>query len=112
NGGTRAGPPVQIGPARDERVCRRSRSVQHATNASISAAVVVQPRLTRIAHSASSGGTPMASSTADLRTRPEEQAEPALTAIPARSKAMICVSLAAPGMDRQLVLGRRGASAP
>ena len=74
--------------------------------------MVPQPRLTRIADAASSAGTPMAVSTWEGFTLPLEQADPALTAIPARSKAMIWVSLVAPGIDTQEVLATLGAARP
>ena len=54
----------------------------------------------------------MAVSTWDGFTLPLEQADPALTAIPARSKAMIWVSLVAPGIDTQEVLATLGAARP
>ncbi len=46
---------------------------------------------------ASSGATPMAASTWDFATLPEEQAEPDETAMPSRSKAMSSVSALMPG---------------
>ena len=66
----------------------------------------------RIAVSASAGSTPIAVRTADRVTLPDEQAEPALTATPARSSAITWVSAFTPGMERQVVLGSRGAAAP
>ena len=45
----------------------------------------------------------MAVRTADRVTLPDEQAEPALTATPARSSAMTCVSAVTPGMEMQVV---------
>ena len=62
----------------------------------MSPAVVLQPRLTRMVDSASAGSTPMAASTWLVATLPEEQAAPAETATPARSRAMTCVAAAMP----------------
>src|SRR5690606_2539241 len=56
---------------------------QTSTKWSTSAAVLAQPKLIRIALAASAGGTPMAASTWDGPTLPEEQAEPVLIAMPA-----------------------------
>ena len=47
---------------------------------------MVGPRLTRTAPRASSGGTPMAASTWEGWTLPDEQAAPEDTAMPSRSK--------------------------
>ena len=55
---------------------------------------------------------PMAASTGEALTLPDEQAEPALTRTPARSRAMTWVSEAKPGVATQRVLGRRGAASP
>ncbi len=56
---------------------------------------------------------PMASSTRlAFFTLPDEQAEPALTAKPARSICITCVSPAQPGTAKHEVLGRRGAPLP
>ncbi len=49
--------------------------------------IVDQPRLSRTAPCASSGPTPMAASTWDGWTLPEEQAEPEETAIPSEIEA-------------------------
>ena len=78
----------------------------------MSPGVVPHPRLTRIAEPASPAGTPMAVSTWDGLTLPLEQADPALTAMPARSSAMIWVSLVAPGIDMQVVLATLGEAWP
>ena len=67
----------------------------------MSASVVDQPRLSRTAPWASSGPNPMASSTCDGWTLPEEQAEPDDTAIPARSKPITAVSALQPGNGEQ-----------
>ncbi len=50
----------------------------------------------------------MAASTWEASTLPDEQAEPALTAMPARSSAITSVSALAPGTAMQAVFGRRG----
>ena len=50
----------------------------------------------------------MARSTCEDWTRPEEQAAPALTAMPARSSAITWVSAPNPATAKQLVLGSRG----
>ena len=78
----------------------------------MSSETVFQPQLILIAVSDSAGSTPMADRTADRVTLPDEQAEPALTATPAKSSAITCVSAFTPGMEIQVVLGRRGAEAP
>src|SRR3546814_2302813 len=54
----------------------------------------------------------MAASTWEGCTLPDEQAEPELTATPARSSAMIWVSAGRPANATQEVLGSRGAAAP
>ena len=51
-----------------------------------------------MAQPVSAAGAPKARNTCDGSTLPDEQAEPALTATPARSKPMTCVSLCTPGM--------------
>jgi hypothetical protein len=43
---------------------------------------------------------------------PLEQADPALTAMPAKSRVMIWVSLVAPGIDMQVVLATLGEAWP
>src|ERR1700732_4713953 len=78
-------------------------------NRSTSASVDDQPRLKRMAPPASSGRTPIAASTCDGATLPDEQAEPELTAIPTRSSAIISVAASTPGTAKQTVLGSRGA---
>lgn len=70
-----------------------------------------QPRLIRIADRASSGPNPIASSTCDGWTLPDEHAEPDDTAIPARSKPITAVSARNPGTANSVVLGNRGAPA-
>src|ERR1700732_2150735 len=76
---------------------------------STSASEVDQPRLSRTAPWAISGPNPMASSTCEGCTLPEEQAEPEDTAIPARSKPITAVSALRPGTVNSVVLGSRGA---
>ena len=73
----------------------------------MSASVVDQPRLSRTAPCASSGPKPMASTTCDGWTLPEEQAEPDDTAIPARSKPITAVSARSPGTANKTVFGNR-----
>src|SRR3712207_8026562 len=53
--------------------------------------------------------SPMASSTCDRLTFPDEQAEPEDRATPARSKAINAVSALRPGMAKAKVLGNRSA---
>ena len=71
-----------------------------------------QPQLMRIAVSASEASIPIAVRTAERLTLPDEQAEPALTATPARSRAITWVSAFTPGMEMQVVLGSRAAKTP
>ena len=73
----------------------------------MSASVVVQPVDTRIAPRLSSAGMPIAAKTCDRSTFPEEQAEPELTAMPSRSRAIRESSALLPGMAKQVVFGRR-----
>ena len=74
---------------------------------STSDSVVVGPRLTRIAPRASAGATPMAASTCEGATLPDEQAAPEDTATPSRSKAITAVSAFMPGTANSVVLGSR-----
>src|SRR2546429_4040826 len=69
--------------------------IQASIKRSISDSVVLGPRLTRTAARASCAGTPMAESTCEGWTLPEEQAAPEETAIPSRSNA-ITADLALP----------------
>ncbi len=78
----------------------------------MSASVVAGPVLRRIAPRASSPGTPMAASTCEGATLPDEQAEPDDTATPSRSKPITSVSALPPGIATSVVLGSRSASAP
>ncbi len=55
---------------------------------------------------------PIAASTCDLRTLPDEQAEPDETATPARSSEISAVSAFTPSTAKQVVLGKRGTAAP
>ncbi len=90
------------------RLRRRASVVSHASRkASMSRAVVVGPVLTRRVQRARSSGTPMAASTWLAATLPDEQAEPELTAMPARSSDISEVSAAIPGVAKSVVLGRR-----
>ena len=73
---------------------------------------VVGPRLTRTAPRASDAETPIAASTWEGVTLPEEQAAPEETAIPSRSKAMTAVSAFMPGTANSVVLGSRSAPDP
>src|SRR6476659_10036658 len=85
---------------------------QAVNSALRSASVVVQPRLMRTAPRKSEGSTPIAASTCDACTLPEEHAEPEETAIPLISNAIIAVSALRPGTATNVVLGRRGADPP
>src|SRR5262249_36508611 len=82
---------------------RAHKAVHASTKRSKSSAVLRQPALTRMALPAS-GAAPIAARTCDALTLPDEQAEPALTATPARSSAITCVSAPTPGMATQIVL--------
>src|SRR3984893_7490268 len=78
---------------------------------STSDSVVVQPKLTRTAARAKGAATPIAASTWEVWTLPEEQAAPEETAVPSRSKAMTAVSAFRPGTANKVVLGSRSTSA-
>src|SRR6266566_227226 len=86
--------------------------IQASLKRSISDSVVLGPRLTRTAARASCAGTPMAESTCEGWTLPEEQAAPEETAIPSRSNAITAVSAFIPGTANRVVLGSRSAAAP
>src|SRR5690606_20903224 len=91
----------------------RARMVSSAErNAVASSSVEFQPKLTRRAHSASSGATPMANRTWLTLTLPDEQAEPDETDTPCRSSAIMAVALLRPGMAKLTTLPTRSASAP
>ena len=87
-------PPVPMPPsdcrARD---CAPPARTTPPRKRSISSAVLRQPRLMRMALPAVAASAPMARRTCDGCTFPDEQAEPALTATPARSSAITCSSL-------------------
>src|SRR5438105_2728017 len=83
-----------------------------AIKRSTSSSVVFQPRLTRMAPLTISGARPMAASTCDLATLPEEQAEPEEIAIPSRSNAMSNVSASTPGQHKHVVFGSRSTDDP
>src|SRR5262249_60254888 len=80
--------------------------IQASMKRSISDSVVLGPRLTRTAARASCGGTPMAESTWEGCTLPEEQAAPEETATPSRSNAMTAVSALLPGNPNRVRGGR------
>src|SRR5208282_4300990 len=92
--------------ARIRAMTLRKASAKRSTSASSDA----QPKLSRIAPRARSGFTPIAASTCDGATLPDEQAEPELTATPARSSAITSVAASTPGTAKQRVLGKRGAA--
>src|SRR5688572_27007683 len=81
-------------------------------NASISASVEEYPKLRRMAPRARPVGTPMAASTWDGVTLPDEQAAPDDTATPSRSSAITAVSAFTPGTANSVVLGSRVAASP
>src|SRR3569623_2850796 len=81
-----------------------------AMKASISDSVLVSPRLTRKAVPACAGSKPIAVTTWLGRTLPEEQADPALTAMPARSNAITKVSADLAPALKQRVFGSRATS--
>src|SRR3984893_6449273 len=66
--------------------------IQARMSRSIADSLVTGPTLTRTAPGTSPGGTPLAASTWEGWTLPEEQAAPEDTATPSRSKAMTAVS--------------------
>src|SRR5215469_13445277 len=79
---------------------------------SMSAFSVFQPRLTRTAPRRSGAETPMAPSTWDGCTLPDEQAAPEETATPSRSKAMTAVSAFMPSTENKEVLGNLSTASP
>src|SRR5260370_26988971 len=88
-------------PQAAARVRTRAHSFERdAMAASTSSSVESQPKLTRRAHRAKSSDTPIAASTCDGRTLPDEQAAPELTITPSRSRAITAVSAATPGMAK------------
>src|SRR3546814_16407103 len=78
----------------------------------MSAGVLAQPSETRIAAPASSALAPMAASTWEGCTLPDEQAEPELTATPARSSAIIWGSAGRHANAPQTASGSRRAAHP
>src|SRR5277367_2414725 len=96
-----------------ERARRRSTACGiTAITWSISSAVVVRPRLKRRLQRASSGERPMAISTCDGPTAPDEHAAPVEHAIPCRSSAMTSASPPAAGNEMFEVLDTRCARFP
>src|SRR5580704_3424076 len=77
--------------------------IQASRNKSISFSLVVGPMLSRIAPETSLSDTPMAASTWDGVTLPDEQAEPEDTAKPSRSRLIRAVSARRPGVANRLV---------
>src|SRR5258707_5933146 len=86
--------------------------IQASIKRSISDSVVLGPRLTRTAACASCAGTPMAESTCEGWTLPDEQAAPEETAIPSRSNAITAGSALLSGGAHKGVVGRRPGAAP
>src|SRR5689334_3911107 len=80
--------------------------------ASISALVVLQPTLTRMAHSLSSAGTPIALSTWLGPTLPDEQADPDDTETPFKSRPIIATEFLSPGIAKSSVLPIRSDFSP
>src|SRR2546430_16480681 len=78
--------------------------IQASIKPSISDSVVLGPRLTRTAARASCGGTPMAESTWEGCTLPEEQAAPEETATPSGSNATTTASAFSPGTGSSEVM--------
>src|SRR5262249_1251855 len=91
---------------------RETSFLQAIRTVSISVSVVFRPMLNRTATAASAGAIPMALSTWEAATLPEEHAEPDEAAIPARSRAIRAVSAFRPGTANRVVLGSRSAPAP
>src|SRR5665213_1695144 len=85
---------------------------QAFSSRSTSASLVLQPRLMRTAPRESAGSTPIAASTCEACTLPDEQAEPEDTAISLRSNAIIAVSALMPGTANKVVLGSRARPLP
>src|SRR5690349_20648544 len=86
--------------------------IQAETKDSTSASVESRPKLTRTAPWARAGATPMAASTWEAATLPDEQAAPDDIAKPARSRPITVVSALVPGRAKRVVLGSRSAAAP
>src|SRR5262249_26085898 len=81
--------------------------IQALRKRSISLSLVLGPMLSRIAPELSWSGTPMAASTWDPATLPDEQADPVDTAKPPRSRLMSAFSARRPGAANRLVFGNR-----
>src|SRR5215211_1948904 len=90
----------------------RTSLFQASRKQSTSSSLVENPRLTRIAPAPRRGPTPMAVSTCEAATLPDEQADPDDTATPARSRAISAVSALTPGTAKKVVLGNRSTPAP
>src|SRR6185312_14120431 len=73
-------------------ILRPSNALSDARNADCSAMPRSGPKLTRNAQRARPSGTPMAASTCDGPTLPDEHAAPELTAMPSRSSAISAFS--------------------
>src|SRR6185437_5581315 len=93
-------------------LARANNLEKEAIAESASACVEFQPKLTRRAQRAMSSLTPMAASTCEGFTLPDEQAAPELIITPSRSSAMTAVSARMPGSAKLDVFARRGASWP
>src|SRR5262249_27594918 len=81
----------------------RTTLFQASRKQSTSSSVVENPKLTRIAPRARPESTPMAESTCEAATLPDEQAAPEDTATPARSSAIRAVSARMPGTAKAVV---------
>src|SRR3984957_19263782 len=91
---------------RRKPLSRVSESFRQASRQrSMSASEVDQPRLSRTAPWANSRPNPIASSTCEGCTLPDEQAEPEETATPPRSKPITAVSALRPGTVNNVVFG-------
>src|SRR5208283_4444851 len=91
---------------------RRHTAGMISAAASISFAVLLQPRLILSELRASALLRPIARSTCDGSTAPAAQAEPIETSTPSRSSAISMLSPSTPGNVRLTVLGRRPTSGP
>src|SRR5712664_2950134 len=86
--------------------------IQALRKKSISFSALWGPILSRIAPELRFPATPMAASTCDAATLPDEQAEPDDTAKPIRSRLISAVSARNPGAENRLVLANRSALWP
>src|SRR5262249_10325860 len=113
----RADAPVSVQrPARPALMayawCARARATiggKRSRTLSISAAVVLRPRLNRTASRARSGDRPRPSRTGEGWIEPEVQAAPVEAAMPARSRAITIDSPRAPANPALMVPPTRGA---